>query len=107
MLRAMDPPEFAGSMLDFNRLLEGENRQSMHPDDAEHWHAVYADLVSFKEHLLDETKRHIENVPESGRELCGYDVPFLEAELGRLRSGLAYWQARRNRPGELGSDRNS
>jgi hypothetical protein len=91
-----ETPEFAKDLLDFNRLLEGENRQSQHPDDAEHWHAVYSDLVGFKEHLLDEVKGHVKDVPETRPELAGHDVPFLEAELGRLRSGMAYWAERRN-----------
>jgi hypothetical protein len=94
----MDTPDFAENLLNFNRLLEGENRHSTHPDDAEHWSSVYSDLVHFKENLLSTTKEHIKQVPETKAELAGYDVPFLEAELGRLRSGLAYWDARRNEP---------
>lgn len=92
----MDTPEFAKDMLNFNRLLEGENRASTHPDDADHWFAVYADLVGFKENLLSEIKQHIRQVPDTKAELAGYDVPFLEAELGRLRSGMSYWAARRS-----------
>ena len=91
----MEPPEFAKNILDFDRLLEGENRQSAHPDDIEHWVAVYSDLVAFKEHLLGQTKSHIHQVPETKPELGTNDVPFLEAELGRLRSGLEFWSARR------------
>jgi hypothetical protein len=86
-------------MIDFNRLLEGENRQSTDPDDAEHWYAVYSELVSFKERLLNETKNQLQKIPEVKPELAGYDLPFLEAELGRLRSGLSYWAARRNHGG--------
>lgn len=86
-------------MADFNRLLEGENRESSHPEDAEHWYLVYKDLVTFKESLLAQTKTHINEVPETRGELAGHDVPFLEHELGRLRSGLAFWAARRNQPG--------
>ena len=82
-------------MMDFDRLLEGENRQSTHADDIEHWFSVYSDLVAFKEHLLGQTKSHFHQVPETKPELAGHDVPFLEAELGRLRSGLAFWSARR------------
>jgi len=83
-------------MINFNRLLEGENRESTHPDDAAHWYAVYADLVGFKERLLGEVKGHIGQAPETTVELAGYDIPFLEAELGRLRSGKEFWAARRD-----------
>jgi hypothetical protein len=95
MIDAVETPEFAKSMLDFNRLLEGENRESAHPDDADHWYAVYADLVGFKEKLLKEVRGHIQDVPDTKLELAGHDVPFLEAELGRLRSGMAYWASRK------------
>lgn len=96
MIFSMDEPEFLKQIVDFDRLLQGENRQSTHPDDIEHWYAVYSDLVAFKEHLLGQTKSHIHQVPETKPELGAHDVPFLEAELGRLRSGLAFWSARRN-----------
>jgi hypothetical protein len=96
ILDCMEPPEFAANLINFNRLLEGENRQSPHRDDAEHWYAVYSDLVGFKEALLGQTKEHIRKVPESKTELAAHDVPFLEAELGRLRSGMEFWAAKRN-----------
>jgi len=96
IISLVDAPEFAKNLLNFNRLLEGENRASNYPEDAEHWHAVYSDLVGFKEKLLGEIKQHIRQAPETKVELAGYDVPFLEAELGRLRSGMTYWAARRD-----------
>jgi len=37
----MEPPDFAKRILNFNRLLEGENRDSYEPDDVRHWRAVY------------------------------------------------------------------
>lgn len=96
MIFGVDPPEFVKRIVNFDRLLQGENRQSIHRDDVEHWFTVYSDLVTFKEHLLGQTKSHIHQVPESKDELGTNDVPFLEAELGRLRAGLAFWSARRN-----------
>ena len=99
MIVSVEPPEFARDMMDFDRLLDGENRHSNHPEDIDHWFTVYSDLVAFKEHLLGQTKSHIHQAPETKPELGAHDVPFLEAELGRLRSGLAFWSARRN-PGE-------
>lgn len=93
----MEPPDFAQRILNFNRLLEGENRDSYEPDDVRHWRAVYADLVRFKEELLTQTREHIEQVPETKKELGGVDLPFLEAERQRLRRGLEFWESRRAR----------
>jgi hypothetical protein len=52
------------------------------------------DLVRFKEELLGQTREHIEQVPDTKKELAGVDIPFLEAELERLRRGLEFWQSR-------------
>lgn len=82
-------------LLDFSRLMEGENRKTDDPDDIEHWRAVYADLVGFKQKMLDDTHRHIDAVPTTEPELGKNDVPFLEAEMQRLQRGLAFWEARR------------
>ena len=90
----MEPPDFTKRIIDFNRLLEGENRESYTADDVRHWRAVYMDLVQFKEDLLGQTHEHIQEVPETKNELGGLDVPFLEAEMERLRRGLAFWESR-------------
>jgi hypothetical protein len=89
----MEPPDFLKRMVDFTRLMEGENRDNYDATDIAHWRAVYADLVKFKEQLLGETRNHIEKVPEAQKELAGVDIPFLEAELERLRKGLAFWES--------------
>lgn len=90
----MEPPGFLKRIVDFNRLLEGENRDNFDADDVRHWSAVYTDLVRFKEELLRQTREHINAVPETKNELGGVDIPFLEAELQRLRRGLEFWESR-------------
>jgi hypothetical protein len=91
----MEPPDFTKRIIDFNRLLDGENRDNYTPDDAQHWRAVYADLVRFKEDLLGQTREHLEKVPETMKELGGIDIPFLLAEKERLGRGLAFWESAR------------
>jgi hypothetical protein len=90
----MEPPDFTKRLVDFNRLLEGENRDSYDPEDVLHWRAVYTDLVRFKEDLLGQTREHIEQVPETKKELGRVDIPFLESEMQRLRRGLDFWKSR-------------
>jgi len=89
----MDPPDFLKRIVDFTRLMEGENRQNYDAHDIAHWRAVYADLIRFKEELLGKTREHIEEVPDTKKELGGVDLPFLEAETERLRKGLAFWES--------------
>jgi hypothetical protein len=95
----MEPLDFTKRIIDFNRLLDGENRDNYTADDARHWCAVYSDLVGFKEDLLSQTREHIEHVPETDKELGGIDIPFLLAEKERLRRGLAFWESARAKGG--------
>ena len=90
----MEPPDFLKRIIDFDRLMEGEKRETTDADDIAHWSAVYRDMIAFKERLLSETREHIEKVPETDKELGGNDIPFLEAEMQRLRRGLEFWESR-------------
>ncbi len=94
----MEPPNFLKRIVDFTRLMEGENRDNYDAADIAHWRAVYTDLVRFKEGLLGETKDHIRKVPDTTKELAGLDLPFIEAELERLRKGLAFWESAQAKP---------
>jgi hypothetical protein len=89
----MEPPDFLKRIVDFTRLMEGENRERYDGADIAHWRAVYADLIRFKELLLGQTRDHIQKVPDTTKELAGVDLPFLEAEMERLRKGLAFWES--------------
>jgi hypothetical protein len=89
----MEPPDFLKRIVDFTRLMEGENRDNYDAADIAHWRAVYADMVRFKEQLLSQTRDHIEKVPDTQRELGGVDIPFLQAEMERLRKGLVFWES--------------
>ena len=90
----MEPLDFTKRIIEFNRLMDGENRGNYTADDILHWRAVYADLVHFKEQLLSQTREHIDEVPETNKELGGLDIPFLQAEMERLRRGLEFWKSR-------------
>jgi hypothetical protein len=89
----MEPPNFLNKLVNFSRLMEGENRDNYDASDVAHWRAVYADLVRFKEQLLGQTRDHVQKVPATQKELAGVDIPFLEAEMERLRKGLAFWES--------------
>ena len=89
----MEPPDFLTKIVNFNRVMEGENRDNYDASDVAHWRAVYTDLVRFKEQLMGQTRDHIQKVPDTKKELAGVDIPFLEAEMERLRKGLAFWES--------------
>jgi hypothetical protein len=89
----MEPPDFLNKIANFRRLMEGENRDNYDASDVALWRAVYTDLVRFKEQLLGQTRDHLQEVPDTKKELAGVDIPFLEAEMERLRKGLAFWES--------------
>ena len=79
-----------------DRLLDGEDPDSLYPEDAQHWAGVYGELLSFKEDLLA-TARHrlaLMSQAEAKKEVTGTDIQILEAERERLRRRLDFWETR-------------
>jgi len=79
---------------DPNRLLPGEQTSvsSGNLEDVKHWVAVYAELVDFKDTLLDEIHNQGEHVSDEGRAELANDEKLLQAEAARLKRRLHYWQ---------------
>ena len=79
---------------DPNRLLEGEDPDSTYPDDAKHWVAVYAELLGFKENVVEAAASSAAHLPEDAQPEAGDDLTILEAERQRLERRYRFWQAR-------------
>ncbi len=78
------------------RLMPGEDPGSPYPDDADHWFAVYGELVAFKERLLGQISQDRQRLlPDTADELVR-DQRAMELELERLRHRLRYWEERHN-----------
>ena len=79
---------------DPNRLLPGEQTSvsSGNLEDVKHWVSVYAELVDFKDTLLDEIHNQGEHVSDEGRAELANDEKLLQAEAARLKRRLHYWQ---------------
>ncbi|MBJ7599450.1 MAG: hypothetical protein DLM67_22835 [Candidatus Nephthysia bennettiae] len=90
-----DLKEAAHAAVDQDRLLEGENPETSHPEDARRWLVVYGELLAYKESVLERTLQAVERyAPEAAAELEQTDVPILREERDRFRRRLDYWQAR-------------
>jgi hypothetical protein len=61
-------------------LLAGEDPETEHPEDVEHWIGVYTELLAGARRL---------------RGIATEDDLRLDVELGRLRNRLAFWIERR------------
>ena len=64
---------------------------SSDPSDAENWRSVYLDLMSFKHHIISETRRRLREIAAPARAELRRDLAMLEGELGRLVGRYDYW----------------
>jgi hypothetical protein len=92
------PPEAAREAVDPARLLPGENEDSDHLDDAEHWIEVYRELLAYKGRLLSVTESSLDSMAErpAHREVLTTDRAVILAERSRFERRLAFWQRRRD-----------
>jgi DNA-binding response OmpR family regulator len=90
-----DPREIAQAAVDQDRLLEGEDPGTTHPEDARRWLVVYGELLAYKESVLERTLQALEQyAPEAASEIAQTDLPILREERDRFRRRLDYWQWR-------------
>ena len=79
---------------DRERLLAGEDPDTPYPDDAAHWRGVYAELVAFKQDLLNRVSEDRKRLSEAAMAELERDESLLRLELERLKLRLSFWQAR-------------
>src|ERR1700730_19269582 len=78
-----------------DRLLEGEDEDSQHLDDAEHWVKVYKELLEFKRSVLATTEEHVGTMePDASVEVQKTDLKALHAEALRFERRLVFWRSR-------------
>ena len=93
-IRQRAPARTEGNSSNPYRLLPGEDPATPYPEDAQHWAAVYDELVDFKQQLIVQLKAKQDEVtPPAAAELHKDEVDF-QAELERLQLHLRYWEER-------------
>ena len=94
----------AHDQVDQDRLLEGEDPSTAYIEDAAHWVTVYAEILLFKERLVDAAQGGMLQMthPVARKEATEVDLPVLLSERERLRRRLDFWQGRQR---ELGRSR--
>lgn len=78
-------------------LEPGEDVAGVRLEDADHWVAVYSELLEFKCDLLREIDRQARAMGQEGAEEISYDRRAFMLELQRLQLHLEYWLQRRER----------
>jgi hypothetical protein len=77
------------------RLLPGEEEDSVHLDDAVHWAKVYSELLDFKRSLLTVAEDGITSMHDAARtEIEETDLKILLAEAQRLERRQEFWRFR-------------
>lgn len=78
-----------------DRLLVGEDENTQHLDDAEHWVKVYVELLEFKRSVLATTEKHVGTMEaDASIEVQKTDLKALHAEALRFERRLVYWRGR-------------
>lgn len=95
---APDAGEAVNAALDAvepERLLPGEEEDSVHLDDAVHWTKVYSELLDFKRSLLTVAEDRITSMNDAARtEIEETDLKILQAEAQRLERRQEFWRVR-------------
>jgi hypothetical protein len=87
--------EAADKAIDADRLLDGENPESMYLDDATHWVTVYSELLAVKRDLVGVSEGRLPDMPvEARHEVATTDLVILDAEMKRFSQRLAFWRDR-------------
>lgn len=86
----------ADAAADPERVLPHEDVATTKPAEARRWVRIYAELVSFKNRLLQTAHKQLGDVTEDAarREAEDTDVVLLEAEHRRLSRRLQFWKRR-------------
>jgi len=82
---------------DPDRLLDGEDPETLQVHDADHWIRVYQDLLAFKRQLLATANEIVPDMADAARDEVGKtDIVAMDAEAGKFQRRLEYWQLRRD-----------
>jgi DNA-binding response OmpR family regulator len=78
-----------------DRLLEGEDPQTIYPHDARHWIAVYREMIDFKDQLLARVEAQLRRLPKAARsDVSDNDIGLIRNQLNRYQRRLEFWYSR-------------
>ena len=82
--------------VEVDRLLPGEKRDTSHLDDAQHWLAVYTELMEGKAAAISATRASLAAMKElaARHEVEVTDLIVLDREMSRFRAAVDFWSGR-------------
>src|SRR5579859_7976543 len=78
-----------------DRLLEGEDPQTVYPHDARHWIAVYREMIDFKVGLLARVEGQLRRLPKvAWTDVAENDIGLIQKQLDRYQRRIEFWYSR-------------
>ena len=78
-----------------DRLLEGEDPQTIYPHDARHWIAVYREMIDFKDQLLTRVEAQLRRLPKAAwTDVADNDIGLIQSQLDRYQRRIEFWYSR-------------
>jgi DNA-binding response OmpR family regulator len=74
--------------------LEGENLETAHWEDARHWLSIYADLLRFKQGLLERVQRDLPKLPSVAQAAAAADLEIISHQMLSYQARLDLWYRR-------------
>src|SRR5260370_41806066 len=74
--------------------LEGEDFATTHWEDARHWIAIYADLLRFKNGLLDRVRHDLPNLLPVAQKAAAEDLGIIESQMSGYEVRIELWYQR-------------
>jgi DNA-binding winged helix-turn-helix (wHTH) protein len=87
-----------------DRLLEGEDPDSLRPQDTRHWISVYREMIAFKEDLLERVISDLVHGSAAAKADLNDDIKLIDSQLKRYRRRLTYWVGRQLELEEIAID---
>jgi hypothetical protein len=88
-----------------DRLLEGEDPESLRPQDTRHWISVYREMIAFKDDLLERVTGDLVHVSAAAKTDLNDDITLIDSQLKRYRnawttgsSASSSWKRSRSTP---------
>jgi DNA-binding response OmpR family regulator len=78
-----------------DRLLEGEDPQTVFAHDARHWIAVYREMIDFKDQLLARVEDQLRRLPKAARsDVTDNDIGLIQDQLDRYKRRIEFWYSK-------------
>ena len=74
--------------------LEGEDIETPHWEDARHWLSIYADLLKFKQGILDRVRRDLSKLAPVAQRAAQADLKIIESQMEGYQKRFDLWSRR-------------